>query len=78
MHWRMCVRSLLACVCSAYCWATSSLLASVRQYLQHVRFDKVEKSQGILPFSCMAHTCHVALSHFAYAPCIFGSSAEEN
>ena len=37
----------------------------------------VEKSQGILPFSCIAHTCHVALSHFAYAPCIFGSSAVE-
>ena len=27
------------------------------------------------PFSCIAHTCHVALSHFAFAPCLFGSSA---
>ena len=35
----------------------------------------VEKSQGIQPFSYIAHTCHVALSHFAFAPCMFGSSA---
>ena len=36
---------------------------------------ELRKHRKSSPFSCIAHTCHVALSHFAFAPCMFGSSA---